>query len=62
MRRDSTLFEKCIERVSVGAEVAEMLSGATLGELASAPAFVVAKETCSLQVSHDRGVAVRQRL
>ena len=31
MRRDSTLFEKCIERVSVGAEVAEMLSGATLG-------------------------------
>ena len=54
--------EQCVERVSVRTELTKMLSGAILGELALAAAFVVTKNARSLQVSHYSRIAVRQRL
>ena len=56
------LFEQRVERVGVRTEFTKMLSGATLGKLAPAPAFVVTKDARPLQVSHDRRIAVRWRL
>ena len=53
------LFEQRVERVGVSTEFTKMLSGATLGKLAPAPAFVVTKDARPLQVSHDRRIAVR---
>jgi len=54
-------FEQRVERVRVGAELTEMLSGSTLGELALAQTFVIAKDARSLQVPHCRGIGVLQR-
>ena len=44
------LFEQRVERVGVRTEFTKMLSGATLGKLAPAPAFVVTKDARPLQV------------
>src|SRR5262245_5688474 len=54
-------FEHRVERMSVGAELTEMLSGSALSKLVLAKAFVIAKGARSLQVPHYRGIGVLQR-
>jgi hypothetical protein len=56
------LLEQRIERVGVGTELTKMLSGSTPSQFVSTAALVATEDAKALQVSHNGGIGLGQRL